>query len=124
MKTITINGKDYNCVLKTKTCIQLEKKLGTNPLNELVRMSADINENKVPDMEKVLLFFHYCLIDMNHGITLDNVYDIFDEYRTECKDVMVSPILNLLNFVVEVFVDSGFISEPDEPKKETKGKNK
>ena len=35
MQTITINGKDYNCMLKIKTCIQLEKKLGTNPLNVL-----------------------------------------------------------------------------------------
>ena len=77
MQTITINGKDYTCMLKIKTCIQLEKKLGTNPLNELVKMSADINENKVPDMEKVLLFFHYCLIDMNHGLSMDDSLELF-----------------------------------------------
>ena len=121
MKTITINGKDYNCMLKIKTCIQLEKKLGTNPLNVLQALDG----GSMPDFETLGTIFHYCLIDMNHGLSMDDSLELFSQYMQENNDSENGGIGSVILLFTKVFQDAGFISTTinlDELEEDT-GKN-
>ena len=106
MKTITINGKDYNCMLKIKTCIQLEKKLGTNPLNVLQALDKGL----IPDFEILGTIFHYCLIDMNHGLSMDDSLELFSQYMQENNDSEHGGMASVILLFTKVFQDAGFIS--------------
>lgn len=106
MKTITINGKDYNCMLKIKTCIQLEKKLGTNPLNVLSAMERGL----LPDFEIMATIFHYCLIDMNHGLSMDDSLELFSEFMKENNDKEEGGMGAAILLFTKVFQDAGFIT--------------
>ena len=106
MKTITINGKDYTCMLKIKTCIQLEKKLGTNPLNVLQALDGV----SMPDFETLGTIFHYCLIDMNHGLSMDDSLELFSQYMQENNDSENGGIGSVILLFTKVFQDAGFIS--------------
>lgn len=106
MKTITINGKDYNCMLKIKTCIQLEKKLGTNPLNVLQALDKGL----IPDFEILGTIFHYCLIDMNHGLSMDDSLELFSQYMQENNDSENGGMASVILLFSKVFQDAGFIS--------------
>lgn len=106
MQTITINGKDYNCMLKIKTCIQLEKKLGTNPLNVLQALDKGL----IPDFEILGTIFHYCLIDMNHGLSMDDSLELFSQYMQENNDSENGGMASVILLFTKVFQDSGFIS--------------
>ena len=119
MKTITINKNTYNCVLKIKTCVQLEKKLGTNPLNVLFAMQNGL----LPDMEAISTIFHYCLIDMNHGIDEDTAYELLGQFMQENNKGEEGGLGAVINFIAEVFQDSGFLKLPEEGKKGKKTKN-
>ena len=121
MQTITINGKDYNCMLKIKTCIQLEKKLGTNPLNVLQALEG----GSMPDFETLGIIFHYCLIDMNHGLSMDDSLELFSQYMQENNDSENGGIGSVILLFTKVFQDAGFISTTinlDELEEDT-GKN-
>ena len=106
MQTITINGKDYNCMLKIKTCIQLEKKLGTNPLTVL----QALERGSMPDFETLGTIFHYCLIDMNHGLSMDDSLELFSQYMQENNDSENGGIGSVILLFTKVFQDAGFIS--------------
>lgn len=106
MKTITINGKDYNCMLKIKTCIQLEKKLGTNPLNVLQALDKGL----IPDFEILATIFHYCLVDMNHGLSMDDSLELFSEFMKENNDKEEGGMAAVVLLFAKVFQDAGFIS--------------
>ena len=106
MQTITINGKDYTCMLKIKTCIQLEKKLGTNPLNVL----QALDQGLIPDFEILGTIFHYCLIDMNHGLSMDDSLELFSQYMQENNDSENGGIGAIILLFGKVFQDAGFIS--------------
>ena len=47
--SFNVKDKEYKARLTAKTCIDLEKKLGTNPLN--VMMSMD--EKKMPSLDEI-----------------------------------------------------------------------
>ena len=106
MQTITINGKDYTCMLKIKTCIQLEKKLGTNPLNVLQALDKGL----IPDFEILGTIFHYCLIDMNHGLSMDDSLELFSQYMQENNDSENGGMASVILLFTKVFQDAGFIS--------------
>lgn len=106
MQTITINGKDYTCMLKIKTCIQLEKKLGTNPLNVLQALEG----GSMPDFETLGTIFHYCLIDMNHGLSMDDSLELFSQYMQENNNNENGGIGSVILLFTKVFQDAGFIS--------------
>ena len=98
----TVNDKEQKARLTAKTCIDLEKKLGTNPLN--VMMSMD--EKKMPSLDVLITILHYSLVQYQHGLTLDGTYAVYDDMVDEGKG-----IADLLNIVIELFRVSGFIPE-------------
>lgn len=112
-ETITIGGKDYKARLTARALVDLEKKLGTSPINVFIEMGQ--KEGFLPELETLILIFHASLQAMEHGITIEKAYDLYDAMVDEGKN-----IADLLNFIVEVFQSSGLIPKTDEADEERK----
>ena len=41
--TFTVKENDYKCRLSAKACVDLERKMGTNPLNVFTKIAANSN---------------------------------------------------------------------------------
>lgn len=107
--TITINDKEYKARLTAKALVELEKKIGTNPINVFARMS--VNENVMPDLEQLILILHASLQAMEHGITLEKTYNLYDEMVDSGKTMV-----DLVQDIIEIFKVSGMIPEENDEK--------
>lgn len=103
---ITIKGTDYRCRLNARNCVELEKKLGKNPINVF---TALMGEASYPRVEEMVLIFHASLQAYNHKISLDDAYELFDDYVEEGHT-----IIDFIPFLLEVFKVSGFFPSDDE----------
>ena len=101
---LRVKDKDYNLRLNTRGCVNCEKRLGKNPLN--VFMEAQ--DNKMPKITDLMVILHECLIPLNHKVSLDDVYDIYDEFCEGGGDIM-----QLIEVLVGVFEEAGFIPKED-----------
>lgn len=108
----TVGDKEYKCKLNTKSLISLEKRLGQNPLNVFMSVS----ENSLPKLEDMLTIFHESLQALQHGITMDEVYDIYDSY-IECGNTFV----DFIPVIMDIYKTSGLIKDD---KKSTSKKGK
>lgn len=100
---LNIGEKAYKLRLTTKGAIQLEKALGRNPISMLM----EIDEGKLPTLASILTTLHQMLQPLNHGLTMDDVYDIYDAYVADGKTMF-----DLIPVFVEVFQESGLIAKP------------
>lgn len=103
--TLKVNEKEYRCRLTAKACVDLEKRLGTNPLNVLAKVG---NNNELPPLESLIVILHSSLQTMEHGITLDKAYEIYDEYVDSGKT-----LIDFITEIIEIFKTSGFFNEED-----------
>lgn len=108
----TIGEKEYKARLTTKALIQLERKLGRNPINVLAEVGQ--NGDIMPKMEPMFDILHASLQAYEHGITLDDVYDMYDAWLEEGKTAV-----DLITLIVKICQDSGLIPKEEE----IKGKN-
>ena len=106
MKTLKLKNETYQLRLTTKGCVNIEQRIGQNPLNIFIQAS----ENKMPKIGDLMVILHECLNSTNHGIKIDDVYNIYDKYCEEGGDYMT-----LIELLVGVFEDAGFV-----PKEESK----
>lgn len=107
MKTLKVNNKTYQLRLTTKGCVNIEQRIGQNPLN--VFMAAA--ENNMPKMSDLMIILHECLNACNHGIKIDDVYNIYDKYCEEGGD-----FVSLIELLISVFEDAGFIPKGEDAK--------
>lgn len=106
MKTLKLKDETYQLRLTTKGCVNIEQRIGQNPLNIFIQAS----ENKMPKIGDLMVILHECINSTNHGIKIDDVYNIYDKYCEEGGDYMT-----LIELLVGVFEDAGFV-----PKEESK----
>lgn len=111
---LTINGEDYKLRLNTRTSIELEKKLGYNPLNLIIALS----ENKMPKKLDVITFLHGMLQTFHHGMNMDKVMDLFDDYIEEGHSMF-----DLVQPFVEVLTEAGYIPKNVEHEEGSEEKN-
>lgn len=109
IKSIKIGDKEYNCKLNTKACVQAERRLGKNPLN----IFTELEEGEVPSLEEMLIIFHEALSSLNHGISTDDVFDLYDNYLEDGHS-----FIDFVNFVTELFKEAGFIKAEEETNNE------
>ena len=101
--TLQIGEKEYKCRLTAKSCVDLERKLGGNPLNIFTK----IKENgEMPRLQDMMLILHSSLQAYNHGISLDDTYNIYDEFVNDGNTLM-----ELIPIIIEIFKVSGFFKE-------------
>ena len=99
----TAGNKEYKLRLTTRGVVALEKKLGCNPLMIFG------NGDKVPTITTMVQILNAALQPMNHGITLDDSYDIFDEYLNDGHIVT-----DFIAVIVEIYKVSGLIKDSGE----------
>lgn len=105
-ETIEIAGKEYKARLTARALVDLEKRLGTSPINMFIKMGQQ--EGYIPELEFLLLILHASLQAMEHGITIEKTYDLYDAMIDEGKNMG-----DLLNFIVSVFEASGLMPKEE-----------
>jgi hypothetical protein len=97
---LIIGGNSYRLRLNTKASVALEKALGYNAIS----MFMDIDNGVMPKLGDILIVLHAMLQPLNHGISMDKVYDLFDKYVDEGHNMY-----DLIPLFVEVFQESGYM---------------
>ena len=87
----TAGNKEYKLRLSTRNVVMLEKQLGCNPL------AIFGNGDTLPTVTEMVNVLYTSLIQYNHGITLNDAYDIFDAYLADGNSVtdFITVILNI-----------------------------
>lgn len=95
-----IDNKVYKLRLSTRSVIALEAVLGCNPL-------AIFGDGKrIPTITEMVAILHASLQQFNHGITLNDAYDIFDKFLEQGNMAT-----DFIKVIVEVYKVSGIIKE-------------
>ena len=102
----TAGNKDYKLRLSTRNTINLEKQLGCNPL--AIFGAGDT----IPTITTMVNVLYASLLQLNHGITLNDAYDIFDAYLEDGHSVT-----DFISVIIEVYKVSGIIPKGEETEK-------
>lgn len=92
---IKIKEKNYELRIKSRDAQELEKKLDKTIMEALTNMRV----------ENLVLMLQYLLKNMQHGISLDDTYDIYDNYMEENTQY------DLVIDLIEGFKASGFFTQ-------------
>lgn len=101
--TFTVKDKEYKCRLGAKECVDLERKLGGNPLNVFMKIAQT---QELPSLDVMITMLQFSMQKFNHGVSLEKAYEIYDEYVDEGHNLM-----DLVNVIMEVMKVSGLIPE-------------
>lgn len=105
---LNVGDKEYKCRLTAKACVDLERKIGQNPLNVFTEIQKS---NELPKVEDIIMILHASLQALEHNISLDDTYAIYDEFVDEGNT-----LIELIPIIVEIFKVSGFFKEIDNSK--------
>lgn len=94
----TAGNKDYKLRLNTRNMIMLEKQLGGNPL------AIFGNGDKLPTVTEMVNILYCSLLQYNHGISLNDAYDIFDTYLDDGNSAT-----DFIQVILDVYKVSGLI---------------
>lgn len=103
-------NKDYKLRLNTRNTILLEKQLGCNPL------SIFGDGDTIPTITTMVAILHASLQQYNHGITLNDAYDVFDAWLDEGHATT-----DFIPTILEIYKASGII--PKDEVKDLEEKN-
>ena len=94
----TAGNKEYKLRLTTRDIVTLEKMLGCNPL------AIFGNGDTIPTITTMVYVLHASLKQLNHGITLDGAFDIFDAYLADGH-----AMTDFLPVILDIYKASGLI---------------
>lgn len=101
-------NKSYKLRLNTRNIVALEKTLGRNPM----AIFFEGSDERIPTITEMVAILHASLQQYNHGITMNDCFDIFDEYIAEHST------MEFIKVIMEVYQASGLM-----PKNEEEAKN-
>lgn len=90
----------YKLRLSTRAIVGLEKQLGTNPL--MIFGTGD----RVPTISEMVAVLHASLQQLQHNITMDKAYDIFDAYLNDGNVTT-----DFIPVIVDIYKVSGIIRD-------------
>lgn len=94
----TAGSKSYRLRLSTRNTVMLEKQLGCNPL------SVFGNGDTLPTVTQMVNILYASLIQYNHGLTLNDAYDIFDEWLEDGHTMT-----DFIQIILQIYKVSGLI---------------
>ena len=97
---LIVGGYSYKLRLNTKASVALEKALGYNAIS----MFMEIDNGVMPKLGDILIVLHAMLQPLNHGTSMEKVYEIFDQYVEDGHSMY-----DLIPLFVEVFQESGYM---------------
>ena len=98
----TAGNKDYKLRLNTRNIVTLEKQLGCNPLTIFG------NGDTMPTITTMVQVLYASLQQLNHSITLNDAYDIFDAYLADGHSMT-----DFIPVIVDVYKISGLIKNEE-----------
>lgn len=101
-----VKEKTYKLRLNTRSTISLEKQLGCNPV--AIFGSGDT----IPTITVMVRILHASLQALEHGISLDDAYDIFDAWLAD-GHVMT----DFITIIIDIYKASGIIKDTSEAAK-------
>ena len=104
---LTIDGRDYELKLTTKYLLQLEKKLGHNPINMFIKMAKN---EELPSTDELLNVLHFSLKKFQYDMSFDDTIDLFDKYLDDGGSVPA-----LVQVLLDVFIEAGIIKAEENP---------
>ena len=96
----TAGNKDYKLRLNTRNTVALEKSLGCNPL------AIFGNGDTLPTVTQMVTILYYSLQQLNHGISLEDAYNIFDSYLEDGNGAT-----DFITVILDIYKVSGIIKE-------------
>ena len=96
-------GNNYQLRLNTRNVVMLEKMLGKNPL------AIFGNGDTLPTITEMVQILYSSLQQLNHGISLDKAYDIFDAYLADGHSST-----DFVQVIVDIYKVSGLIANISE----------
>ena len=93
----TAANKDYKLRLSTRNVVALETKLGCNPL------SLFGDGERLPTITEMVTVLYFSMQQLNHGISMEDTYSIFDAYLEEHSATEFIPV------ILEIYKASGLI---------------
>lgn len=93
-------NKTYKLRLNTKNTCDLEKKIGCNP----VMLFG--NGDRVPTVTEMVTVLNYSLQAYHHGFTMDEAYEIFDEWLADGH-----AMTEFIPVIVGIFKSSGLMKD-------------
>lgn len=102
-------NKSYKLRLNTRNIVALEKNIGRNP----VSIFFDGGDERVPTITEMVAVLHASLQQYNHGVSLNDAFDIFDAYIEDGHSTM-----EFIKVIMELYQASGLV-----PKNEEEAKN-
>lgn len=101
-----VGNKAYKLRLNTRNIVGLEKVLGCNPLGIFG------NGETLPTVGQMVAVLHASLQTFQHGITLNDAYDIFDAYLEDGHATT-----DFIPVILEIYKVSGIIAREDNTEK-------
>jgi hypothetical protein len=98
----TAGNKDYKLRLNTRNIVALEKQLGCNPLTIFG------NGDTMPTITTMVQVLHASMQHYHHGITLNDAFDVFDEFLEDNHSMT-----DFLPVIVDIYKVSGLIKSED-----------
>lgn len=96
-------NKAYKLRLNTRNVVALEKQLGCNPL------AIFGDGTTIPTVTVMVTVLWASMQQYNHGITLNDAYDIFDDFLADGKSVT-----DFISVILEIYKVSGIINSDGE----------
>ena len=91
-------SKDYKLRLNTRNIVLLEKQIGSNPI------SIFGDGDTIPSITVMVAILHAALQQYQHGISLNDAYDIFDEYLADGNATT-----DFIPVILEIYKASGIV---------------
>lgn len=98
----TAGNKDYKLRLNVRNTVTLERQLGCNPL------AIFGDGTTIPTVTVMVNVLFASLQQYNHGISLNDAYDIFEDYLNDGHTVT-----DFIQVIVEIYKVSGLIKSED-----------
>lgn len=92
-----VSGEIYKLRLNTRAIITLENTLGKNPL-------MVFNGEELPKIADMCAILHAAMQEMNHGCSMEKVYNVFDAYLAEGHTPG-----EFINVILEIYKVSGLL---------------
>ena len=100
-------SKAYKLRLNTRNTVALEKVLGCNPLHIF-----DTTGERLPSVTVMVAILHASLQQYQHGIGMNDAYDIFDDYINDGNSID-----DFVYVILDIYRASGIIPKEVESEK-------
>ena len=106
--TFTVKGKEYKAKINARGSVELERFLGTNPVNIILAMGET---EEVPSLEKMLKIIQVAVATFMPSFKMNDAYDLYDDFIEEGNAMS-----DIVPIVLDIFKASGYLKKEEDEK--------